>query len=180
MSGTSYYDYVARHVFAPARMTASGSEPEDSTIAGRSVGYTMQGPGGPAAAARPNTGTLPWRGTAAGGGYSTVRDLARFADALRAHRLLDARHTALPRTWKVNAGGGRYAYGFQERNAGELRMVGHGGGAPGMNGELFIEPQSGTVVAVLANMDPPAASRVATFIVNRVSARAPATGTLTP
>lgn len=182
VSGMSYYDYVARHVFAPAGMTASASEPEDSAVAGRSVGYTKQGPGGAAAVAapRPNTATLPWRGTAAGGGYSTVRDLARFAEALRAHRLLDAQHTALLTTGKVNAGGGgRYAYGFMDRVVGGLRVVGHGGGAPGMNGELLIDPQSGTVVAVLANMDPPAASRAASFIVNRVSAPA-AAGAVTP
>jgi hypothetical protein len=48
-----------------------------------------------------------------------------------------------------------------------------------MNGELLIEPQSGTVVAVLANMDPPAASRVENFIVNRVAAPA-AAGAVTP
>ena len=175
----SYYDYVARHVYAPAGMTASGSAPEDSAFAGRSVGYTMQGAGGPGSAARPNTETLPWRGTAAGGGYSTVRDLARFAEALRAHRLLDAKHTALLTTGKVDAGpGGRYAYGFIDRAVGGLRVVGHGGGAPGMNGELMIEPESGTVVVVLANMDPPAASRVANFIANRVAA--PAAGVVTP
>ena len=72
----------------------------------------------------------------------------------------------------MDAQGGRYAYGFVDRTEGGLRVVGHGGGAPGMNGELQIEPESGTVVAVLANLDPPAASRVADFIVNRVSAPA--------
>jgi D-alanyl-D-alanine carboxypeptidase len=178
VSGMSYYDYVARHVFAPAGMTATGSAPEDSAVAGRSVGYTTLGPDGPgeAVAPHPNTETLPWRGTSAGGGYSTVRDLARFAEALRAHRLLDAEHTALLTTGKVDVGAsGRYAYGFLDRSIGGLRMVGHGGGAPGMNGELFIEPESGTVVAVLANVDPPAASRVAMFIANRVSAAGAAT-----
>ena len=38
---------------------------------------------------------------------------------------------------------------------------GHGGGAPGMNGELRVYPKTGTVVVVLANLDPPAATRVA-------------------
>jgi hypothetical protein len=42
-----------------------------------------------------------------------------------------------------------------------------------MNGELLFEPGSGTVVAVLANLDPPAASRVAEFVVNRVTVPAP-------
>lgn len=174
VTGTSYYDYVARHVYAPAGMTASGSEPEESGTQGRSVGYTTLGPNGPAAPGttpRPNDETLPWRGTAAGGGYSTVRDLGRFAEALRTHRLLDAKHTALLTTGKVDAGqGGRYAYGFMERTVGGWPVVGHGGGAPGMNGELFVDLASGTVVVALANMDPPTATRAATFIANRVTA----------
>ena len=176
VSGESYHDYVARHVFAPAGMTATGAAPEDSAVAGRSVGYTrFLGD-----ALVPNTATLPWRGTSAGGGYSTVRDLARFAAALREHRLLDARHTELLTTGKVDAFGGRYAYGFVDRTNAGVRLVGHGGGAPGMNGELFIEPRSGTVVAVLANLDPPAASRVADFVVNRVTVPPAPTGGTAP
>lgn len=165
VTGMSYYDYVARNVFAPAGMTSTGSEPEDSVVANRSVGYTRPGPG---AAPGPNTETLPWRGTSAGGGYSTVRDLSRFATALREGRLLDARHTELLLTGKVEAFSGRYAYGFIDRSVGGVRVVGHGGGAPGMNGELVFEPKSGFVVVVLANLDPPVATRVADFIVNRL------------
>jgi len=37
-----------------------------------------------------------------------------------------------------------------------------------MNGELQIYSQSGYVIAVLANLDPPAASRVSEFIANRL------------
>jgi hypothetical protein len=37
-----------------------------------------------------------------------------------------------------------------------------------MNGNLDICPQSGYTVAVLANMDPPAAQRISQFISNRL------------
>jgi hypothetical protein len=37
-----------------------------------------------------------------------------------------------------------------------------------MNGQLRICPSSGYVVAVLANQDPPAAERIADFILNRL------------
>jgi hypothetical protein len=57
-----------------------------------------------------------------------------------------------------------YAYGFEDGRRGDVRVVGHGGGAPGMNGELRIYPASGYVVAVLANLDPPVASQVAAFL----------------
>lgn len=166
VTGMSYYDYVAAHVFAPAGMTSTASLPEDTTVAARSVGYMRDGPNGPLTS---NAETLPYRGTSAGGGYSTVRDLVRFADALRSHTLLDSAHTALLTTGKVDArGDDRYAYGFFDRRVGGVRFVGHGGGAPGMNGDLEIDPQSGYVVAVLANLDPPAAQRISDFILNRL------------
>ena len=169
VSGQSYYDYVRDHIFKPAGMTSTGSEPEDQLVAERSVGYTRFGGAG----LRPNTDTLPYRGTSAGGGYSTVEDLLKFATALQASKLLDAKHTELLTKGKVETpGGGKYAYGFQESVVNGLRCFGHGGGAPGMNGELKICPGqdsgSGYVIAVLANLDPPAATRVADFIANRL------------
>jgi CubicO group peptidase (beta-lactamase class C family) len=165
VSGQSYYDYVRDHIFKPAGMSGTASEPEDQLVANRSIGYTRFG----GDSLRPNTDTLPYRGTSAGGGYSTVEDLSKFATALQTNKLLDAKHTELLTTGKVETpGGGKYAYGFQEAVVNGLRCFGHGGGAPGMNGELKICPGSGYVVAVLANLDPPAASRVADFITNRL------------
>jgi hypothetical protein len=69
-------------------------------------------------------------------------------------------------TGKVEAGpGGKYAYGFEDhRDKNGNGWVGHGGGAPGMNGDLKIYPKSGYVVAVLANMDPPAAQMISGFL----------------
>ena len=170
VSGMSYYDYVASHVFAPAGMSSTASIPEDSAVAMRSVGYTRDDNGG---ALVSNAETLPYRGTSAGGGYSTVGDLSRFATALREHRLLNEQYTTLLTTGKVKAFNGMYAYGFIDRTVGGTRIVGHGGGAPGMNGDLAIDPQSGYVTAVLANLDPPAAQRISEFVVNRLPAGAP-------
>ena len=50
-----------------------------------SKGYTLVEGGN----AKVNTDFLPYRGTSAGGGYSTVIDLLRFANALREHQLLN-------------------------------------------------------------------------------------------
>ena len=165
VSGQSYYDYVRDHIFKPAGMTATASEPEDQVVADRSVGYMR--PDG--TAWQPNTDTLPYRGTSAGGGYSTVEDLLKFATALQTNKLLNAQYTEMLTTGKVDTTfGGKYAYGFQEATVNGTRCFGHGGGAPGMNGELKICPGPGYVVAVLANLDPPAATRVADFITNRL------------
>lgn len=159
-TGQSYYDYVDRHIYRLAGMAGSGSEPESAAVAGRATGYmrdpiTLQW--------TPNTATLPFRGSPAGGGYATAHDLLGFAAALLSHRLLDAEHTQLLITGKVAADGVNYAYGFDDRRA-TLGWIGHNGGAPGMNGDLRIYPGSGYVVVVLANVDPFIASKIADFI----------------
>ena len=163
-SGVSYYDYVREHVYTPAQMAATGSEPESERVADRSVGY-RRGPDG----LKPNVDFLPPRGTSAGGGYSTAQDLLRFAGALTKHTLLSAESTQLLMTGKVRTDPrAMYAYGFSERNYEGIHTFGHGGGAPGMNGELAILPGSGHVLVVLANLDPPAAGELASFIIERL------------
>lgn len=168
VSGRSYYDYVREHVYAPAGMSSTGSEPEVQPVANRSIGYTQEG-----GKEIPNTDTLPYRGTSAGGGYSTVGDLLRFANALQANKLLDATHTNVLLTGKVDMPSmpdnpRRYAYGFADQRINGIRCFGHDGGAPGMSGDLDICPGPGYVIAVLANIDPPAADRITGFVMNRL------------
>jgi CubicO group peptidase (beta-lactamase class C family) len=161
-SGMRYDDHIAARVLGPAGMTATGTAPEDAPAPARSVGYTRETPGGPWVS---NASTLPYRGTPAGGGYSTVGDFARFAAAVREHRLLDATHTALLTSGKVQVGTAfKYAYGFIDRVVGGRRFVGHGGGAPGMSGELVFEPNGGYVIVILSNFDPPIAGVLLNFI----------------
>ncbi len=165
VSGQSYYDYVREHIYAPAGMALTASEPESEAVLGRSTGYMLD----PNGKLVPNTDTLPYRGTSAGGGYSTVGDLLKFANALQQNKLLDAQYMQLLTSGKVDTPtGGRYAYGFEDQQFSGLRCFGHGGGAPGMNGELEICPGDGYVVAVLANLDPPAATRIANFVTARL------------
>jgi CubicO group peptidase (beta-lactamase class C family) len=142
-------------------MTRSGSEPESVAVPDRAVGYTR---------AQDSTHWTPtrslgYRGNAAGGGYSTVGDLLKFATALISNKLLKPEYTNLLITGKVDTGRGfRYAYGFGDGRKDGAGSVGHGGGAPGMNGDLKIYPRSGYVIAVLSNLDPPAAGQVAAFM----------------
>jgi D-alanyl-D-alanine carboxypeptidase len=109
VSGQSYYDYVRDHIFKPAGMTATASEPEDKPVADRSVGYMRSDGTG----WQPNTDTFPYRGTSAGGGYSTVEDLMKFAAALQTNKLLKPQFAEMLTTGKVDTPlGGKYAYGF--------------------------------------------------------------------
>jgi CubicO group peptidase (beta-lactamase class C family)/tRNA A-37 threonylcarbamoyl transferase component Bud32 len=172
VSGESYDDYVRDHVFRPAGMRSTGALPEAVEVPDRAVGYTRLSP---TSAWEPNTDTLPWRGTAAGGGYSTVGDLLRFAQALSSGRLISTATLAeATRPHQPQYGYGfdvQYGYGFDVQGQGRLRGYGHGGGADGMNGELRIFPELGYVVVGLSNLDPPAASELVEFFTLRMPDR---------
>lgn len=156
VSGQSYYDYVQEHVFAPAGMGDSGSLPEDVAVAGRARAYTRAQPGAPWTDA---ADTLPYRGTAAGGGYSTAADLLKFARALQAGTLVSPALLAQA----TQSHGPGYGYGFGVGDEQGVPVYGHGGGAQGMNGELRVFPTLGEVVIGLGNVDPPAVSRLVAF-----------------
>jgi D-alanyl-D-alanine carboxypeptidase len=158
VSGVSYYDYVREHVFRPAGMSSTDSLPESEDVPGRAVGYT-----GSSGSRVPNTDWLPWRGMAAGGGYSTVGDFLRFAQALSSGKLISK--TTLAKATSPQRQG--YGYGFVVGRR-PSRHYGHGGGAPGMNGELRIFPRLGYVVVGLSNLDPPAASELVNIFVDRL------------
>jgi D-alanyl-D-alanine carboxypeptidase len=165
VSGVSYYDYVGDNVFRRAGMTSTGSLPESVDVPNRAAGYMRSSPAGGAGGAWvPNTDTLPWRGTAAGGGYSTVGDLMRFAQALSSGTLI-SKATLAEATRPHRQ---QYGYGFAVQGQGPLRSYGHGGGAPGMNGELRVFPRLGYVVVSLSNLDPPAASELVEFFALRM------------
>jgi D-alanyl-D-alanine carboxypeptidase len=161
VSGMSYYDYVDDHVFRRAGMRSTGSLPEAVDVPNRAVGYMRTSPGG---SWEPNTDTLPWRGTSAGGGYSTVGDLLRFAQALESGTLISKATLAQATRPRQQ----QYGYGFGMQGQGRLGSYGHGGGAPGMNGEPRILPELGYIVVSVSNLDPPAASELVEFFTLRM------------
>jgi len=160
VSGMPYYDYVERHVFKPAGMSSTGSLPESDALPRRASGYMRENGTWGA-----NDGTLPFRGTAAGGGYSTVGDLFRFTQALQAGKLVSkaALSAATQPVFHDASSGYGYGYGFEVLGEEDLKSYGHEGGAPGMNGELRVFPDQGYVVVVLSNLDPPAAHRLVEY-----------------
>ena len=159
VSGVSYYDYVRTKVFEPAGMMSTGSLPETDHVPNRSVGYMRR-----QGVWRSSAETLPWRGTSAGGGYSTTGDFLRFARALESGTLISK--ALLAEATRPHRQ--QYGYGFGSQGHGPLRTYGHGGGAPGMNGELRVYPEVGYVVVALSNFDPPNATRVVDFFEKRM------------
>jgi D-alanyl-D-alanine carboxypeptidase len=160
VSGQSYVDYVRTEVFEPAGMTSTGSLPETETVPNRATGYMRRDD-----AWVPNSDTLPWSGTAAGGGYSTVGDFFRFAEALQSGKLVSPASLRQMTTPGLNR---QYGFGMALAGDGATRSFGHGGGAPGQNGDLRIFPESGYVLVALSNLDPPVASRMLDFIAARL------------
>lgn len=134
LSGQDYYEYVRQNVLAPAGMSSTGHYALDSLPANTATGYTRgQDRSGPL---RRNDDLLPARGSAAGGGYSTARDLLKFFAALREQRI---------------PGGPPAAFGGA-------------GGATGVNAVMLGGLPGGYDLVVMANLDPPTASRIAEIV----------------
>jgi CubicO group peptidase (beta-lactamase class C family) len=154
VSRKPYQEYVREHIYLAAGMTHTDSRPEADHVKARAIGYT-RGPNGLA----PNTAGMPWSGTSAGGGYSTVGDLFLFAQALQSGKLLGPE--LLREATQASPLRADYGMGFYVLPDGGY---GHGGGAPGINGELHILPGSGYVLVALANRDPRMATDAVDFI----------------
>jgi len=88
----SYFDYVSRHVFEPAGMTASGF-PDRDHLNGVAIGRTTFF--GAEQAPVSSLDILPWRGASAGGGVASAADMLRFFAALRMGKLLSPAMLAL-------------------------------------------------------------------------------------
>jgi CubicO group peptidase (beta-lactamase class C family) len=143
ITGQPYEDYVREHVIATAGLAGTDftryDRAPDNTA--RFTGRPM-GPGTPLEDVSRFHGVA---GSAAGGLYSTARDMLAFDNALREHRLLNPEMTAQvlrsqPETGRSSA------------------RVGFAGGSPGVN-TLLIGNGAWTVI-VLTNFDEPAGETV--------------------
>ena len=175
VSGQSYFDYVREHIYRPAGMVDSDSWELTEVVPNLAVGYlrSEDDPFG-MEERRSNIAFLPWKGSPAGGGYSTARDLFRFGQALRSHRLLTERLTEEVTSGKVATGGGaKYGYGFVAQGVEGKEVRGHSGGGPhaGINSDLEMFWDGSYVVAVTGNYDAPAAQNLAKEIVKFLAAQ---------
>jgi len=161
VTGQSYYDYVRDHVFLPSGMKDTGSLPEDAHVRGLAPGYMWQNNRWVS-----NSDTLPYRGTAAGGGYSTLADLLKFAQALEAGILLPS--SLLTQATAPQNHNRWYGLGFMVYPDDPATSYGHEGGAPGMNADLRIFPGQSTIVVCLSNLDPISADTLTNFYALRM------------
>jgi CubicO group peptidase (beta-lactamase class C family) len=157
VSGQNYYDYLDEHVFTPAGMINTGAFETDRPVDNLAIGYTRMGATTPKQLRDriENTDLHSVKGSPAGGSYSTVEDMANFAAALLGHNLLNAEYTRLAMTQHFpdvrNAD--PYGLGFGVEDVNGHRVVGHGGGFPGISASFDMFPDDGYVVVVMSNYD---------------------------
>ena len=148
VSGQDYFDYVREHVFKPAGMTDTGCWPMEQPVPDLAMGYAWA-PASPYGW-RENSFQYLYRGTPAGGGYSTVDDLYRFAIALEQDRLVKRRSRDF--LWTDHPPND-YGAGFMITNSVAGPIVGHEGFFNGVSAQLEIYPDRGFIVAILGNQD---------------------------
>ncbi len=152
VTGQSYFDYIRENIYKPAGMVNTDSYEMDRPVPNLAIGYSKApSDGGPAW--RNNLYDHVVKGGPAGGGFSTVEDLYRFAVALGSHKLLDAEHTRMVWSGKPELGSPEYGFGFGIGGEPGNRVVGHGGGFTGINSNLDMFLDLGYTAAVMSNYD---------------------------
>lgn len=147
-TGESYFDYIRKNIYDPAGMENSDSFEMDDPVENLAIGYypDRKSPYG----WKNNYFQHVIKGGPAGGGFSTVEDLHKFARALLTEKLVSKK--SLEILWKDHTGD-YYGYGFRTEEGPNGKKVGHGGGFPGINANLDIFVDRGYIVAVLSNYD---------------------------
>jgi CubicO group peptidase (beta-lactamase class C family) len=149
-SGRNYFDFVRDEIYAPAGMINTDCYDMDRPVPNLAIGYTKE---------RTPEG-VGWinnlyqhviRGGPAGGGFSTVEDLHRFARALVGGKFVSAEMVGTLTTPKPEIGSPNYGYGFGIGGEPGNRIVGHSGGFSGISSNLDIYLDTGFVAVSMSN-----------------------------
>jgi CubicO group peptidase (beta-lactamase class C family) len=175
ISNMNYFDYIKKNIYELAEMNNSDSYETDKVNQNLAIGYArigmpMQNPENKPIPAEesprePNTQMIEVKGTSAGGGYSTAIDLMQFSSALLNGKLISKKSLETISTGKISLPQRplppgmkpqieiKYGYGFGEFYKNKTRIIGHNGGAPGVEGQVDIYPDLGYTVIALSNYD---------------------------
>jgi CubicO group peptidase (beta-lactamase class C family) len=150
VTGEEYDTHVRRTIFQPLGMSNTDSYARDAVVEGMASNYQLSAdPTG--RAWRNVTFNIPVRGTPAGGGYSTARDLYTFMRALTGNQLLSPQMTEAMLTAKPALGSQSYGYGIQLLSP-SGNLIGHTGGGPGVSDYVSVHRPSGTITVALSNL----------------------------
>lgn len=147
-SGTDYFTYIRKNIYEPLGMTATDSYPTDGSV--------------PNLAKPLKRGENGWevapqglRGSAAGGGYSTVHDMLKFARGFWAGKLVSPETVKLMTTPRAapEVTDFDYGYGFLLHDEGKVASFGHGGIAKGVNLAFRYFPGPDVTMVIFCNQD---------------------------
>ncbi|MDO8863621.1 serine hydrolase domain-containing protein [Haliea sp. E1-2-M8] len=147
VTGEEYETYIQTHVLKPAGMLDTGWPELDRVPQNLASTYTP-------VSDDPTDGFVSDRyeqvvkGTPAGGGFSTLDDMARFARALLQGQLLSPETVQLMLSPKPELGSEAYGFGAQLFWG---DWVGHTGGGPGTVDFFGFQVKTGDIIVVLAN-----------------------------
>jgi CubicO group peptidase (beta-lactamase class C family) len=161
-AGEDYFEHIRKAIYAPAGMTSSDCYEMDRPVENLAIGYSPD-PESPYRWQN-NLYKHVLKGGPAGGGFSTVGDLHRFALALLSGKLVS--RATLDMMW-TDFKGANYGYGFTVSRGSAGKVVGHSGGFDGINSQLDIYLDAGYIVAVMSNVDngaSPLAARIGAIL----------------
>ena len=148
VSKMSYDNYIKKHIFSKANMQNTGNFDIDHIIENEAENYTLSD-------VYPNQLQKAFfmsavKGSSAGGGYTTINDLYKFALAFKNNKLLNADYTNFMKKEPEN---GTYGYGMQFAGAKGSGIYGHSGGHFGVGAEWRIFEKQNYTVILLTNKD---------------------------
>ena len=147
VSKSSYFDYVKKNIYEPLGMKATDHHLLDGSVKGLAERLRRKGDGWEVA-------PHGYRGSAAGGGFSTPRDMDKFIRGLMQGKILSANGVKTLTTSKTTGLEGMdYGYGFILSRSGQTPYLGHGGTASGVNFELAYFPNLDTTLVIFSNQD---------------------------
>jgi CubicO group peptidase (beta-lactamase class C family) len=150
ISGQDNYEFIRKNIYEPAGMAHSDHFDKFESVSGKAIGYFVPRDGNELISNQQDLGRI---GSPAGGGYASANDLLRFATALYDGSLIDTDHREQMTSKKIpGANGGGYAYLYLDGRVNKKRYIGHNGGAPGINAEFAVFPDSGYTIIVLSNL----------------------------
>jgi CubicO group peptidase (beta-lactamase class C family) len=157
VSGQSYADYLAQHIFQPAGMTATGIDEASRVLPHRASGYTWNGE------TYSNSEFVDLSNVGAAGVlYSTVGDMYKWDRALYSDKLLSTAAREAFFTPRISKGdGSSYAYGWAIKETPGHTLAEHSGGVNGFVTFVIRDPATELYVVVLSNVENPAALDVA-------------------
>jgi CubicO group peptidase (beta-lactamase class C family) len=157
VSGQSYADYLAEHIFQPLGMEATRYDNADTVLPGRAAGYTWDGDAYHIAEFFDMSNVA-----GAGGLVSTVGNMYKWDRALYTDALLSPAAREAFFTPTVSTGDGlSYAYGWFIRETPEHTQALHSGGINGFVTFVIRDAATQLYVVVLSNVEHGAAEDVA-------------------